>query len=65
LEGLVIGEIEFDFKEQSGDFEPPDWMGNEITGDQRYAGQSLALHDQRYRDAGRQLAQSRDAEVKA
>lgn len=40
----MIGEIEFDSEERSGDFEPPDWMGDEISGDQRYAGQSLALH---------------------
>lgn len=43
LEGLVIGEIEFGSEEQSGHFEPPAWMGREITGDNRYAGQSLAL----------------------
>ena len=44
LESLVTGEIEFDSEEQSGAFEPPAWMGREITGDERYAGQSLALH---------------------
>lgn len=35
LEGLVIGEIEFDSEEQSGNFELPAWLGDEITGDQR------------------------------
>jgi adenylate cyclase len=44
LEGLVIGEIEFDSGEQSEGFEPPAWIGDEITGDERYAGQSLALY---------------------
>jgi adenylate cyclase len=44
LEGLVLGEIEFDSEAQSGNFEPPAWIGVEITGDERYAGQSLALH---------------------
>jgi adenylate cyclase len=44
LESLVVGEIEFGSEEQSDGFEPPAWMGGEITGDERYAGQSLALH---------------------
>ena len=44
LEGLVIGEIEFDSEEQSRGFEPPAWIGAEVTGDERYAGQSLALY---------------------
>ena len=44
LQGLVIGEVEFDSPEQSGDFDPPEWLGGEITGQHRYAGQSLALH---------------------
>jgi adenylate cyclase len=41
---LVIGEIEFDSEEQSRDFESPAWIGREVTGDKRYAGQSLALY---------------------
>lgn len=44
LEGLVIGEVEFGSKEQSADFDPPGWLGREITGHGPYAGQSLALH---------------------
>jgi adenylate cyclase len=44
LEGLVLGEVEFDSEEQSERFEPPAWIGDEIAGDARYAGQSLALH---------------------
>lgn len=44
LEGLVIGEIEFDSEELSRDFEPPAWIGVEVTGDDRYAGQTLARH---------------------
>lgn len=44
--GEVREEIEISLdREQSGNFEPPAWLGDEITGDQRYAGQSLALHD--------------------
>jgi adenylate cyclase len=43
LEGLVLAEVEFDSEAQSDDFEPPAWMGEEVTGDRRYAGQALAL----------------------
>lgn len=44
LQGLVTGEVEFDSREQSGGFDPPDWLGSEITGQNSFAGQSLALH---------------------
>jgi adenylate cyclase len=44
LEGLVTAEVEFDSAEQSRDFQPPPWLGDEVTGDGRYANQSLALH---------------------
>lgn len=44
LEGLLIGELEFDSEEQSASFEAPEWLGKEITGDRRYAGQTLALN---------------------
>jgi adenylate cyclase len=43
LDGLLIAEIEFESEVESLDFEPPDWLGEEITGDDRYAGQRLAL----------------------
>jgi adenylate cyclase len=43
LEGLVVAEVEFPDENQSHGFEAPDWLGREITGDERYAGQSLAL----------------------
>lgn len=43
LQGLVIGEIEFGSEAQSNGFEPPDWLGDEVTGQGPYAGQSLAL----------------------
>jgi adenylate cyclase len=42
LEGLLIAEVEFESEAESEEFEPPDWLGDEITGDQRYSGQSLA-----------------------
>jgi adenylate cyclase len=43
LEGLLVAEVEFDSVQQSRRFEPPHWMAEEVTGDDRYAGQSLAL----------------------
>jgi adenylate cyclase len=43
LEGMVVGEVEFDSEEASRAFEPPDWLGDEVTGDSRYANESLAL----------------------
>ncbi len=43
LAGLVTAEVEFGFARQSRDFQPPAWLGREVTGDRRYANQSLAL----------------------
>jgi len=42
-DGLVVVEIEFGSPEASERFAPPGWMGRELTGDPRYANQSLAL----------------------
>ena len=42
-EGLVTAEIEFPSLEASEGFAPPQWIGREVTGDARYANQSLAL----------------------
>jgi CYTH domain-containing protein len=44
LNGLVTAEIEFKSQEDSEKFVPPDWLSNEVTTDQRYKNQSLALH---------------------
>lgn len=44
LDGLVTAEIEFPSMEASAAFEPPAWLGREITGDARFANQSLALN---------------------
>jgi adenylate cyclase len=44
LEGLLTAEIEFASEEASAAFVPPAWLGAEITGDARYANQSLAVH---------------------
>ncbi len=42
LTGFVMAEMEFDSEEASEVFEPPAWLGDEVTGDQRYANRSLA-----------------------
>jgi adenylate cyclase len=39
---LVTGEVEFDSEAASNEFEPPDWLGEEVTGDARYANETLA-----------------------
>jgi CYTH domain-containing protein len=43
LRGIVIGEVEFDSQEASKAFHPPAWLGDEVTGDIRYANESLAI----------------------
>ena len=43
LDGLLTVEIEFGSPEASEAFAPPPWIGRELTGDKRYANQSLAL----------------------
>ena len=42
LQGMVVGEVEFDSEEASEAFDAPDWLGDEVTGDPRYANESLA-----------------------
>jgi CHAD domain-containing protein len=42
LEGLLTAEIEFASREEAERFQPPAWLGDELTGDERYANQSLA-----------------------
>jgi adenylate cyclase len=42
LDGLVTAEIEFDSAEQADAFEPPPWIGSDVTGDGSYSNQSLA-----------------------
>jgi CYTH domain-containing protein len=43
-EGLLTAEIEFPSREAAEAFAPPEWLGRDVTGDARYAAQSLALH---------------------
>jgi CYTH domain-containing protein/CHAD domain-containing protein len=42
LDGLRTAEVEFDSREAADRFEPPAWLGAELTGDERYANQTLA-----------------------
>jgi adenylate cyclase len=42
LEGLVVAEVEFESQRQADEYEPPEWLGREVTGDERYANQRLA-----------------------
>jgi CYTH domain-containing protein/CHAD domain-containing protein len=42
LDGLLTAEIEFESTAQADQFRPPPWLGEELTGDERYANQSLA-----------------------
>jgi adenylate cyclase len=42
LEGLLVAEIEFPSEDEARDFEPPDWIGEEVTGDARYLNETLA-----------------------
>jgi adenylate cyclase len=43
LRGLVTAEIEFPSVAASEAFMAPDWLGREVTGDERYANRTLAL----------------------
>ena len=41
-EGLVVAEVEFNEEEAAKKFQPPDWLGDDVTGDPRYSNQLLA-----------------------
>ena len=43
LSGLLTAEIEFASVEDSRAFSAPAWLGEEVTGDDRYANRSLAI----------------------
>lgn len=44
LAGLAVAEIEFDTIAESEAFEPPPWLGEEVTEDPRYKNRHLAEH---------------------
>jgi CYTH domain-containing protein len=41
-EGLVVAEVEFEDEASALNFAPPDWLGDDVTGDPRYSNQLLA-----------------------
>jgi adenylate cyclase len=43
LAPLVVAEVEFDGEEAAARFDPPGWMGEEVTADPRYKNRNLAL----------------------
>lgn len=44
LSGLVVAEVEFDSEQRSREFEPPSWLGREVTENPRYANRELAMN---------------------
>lgn len=42
-EGLVVAEVEFTTEPAADAFEPPPWLGREVTDDPRYKNRALAL----------------------
>lgn len=43
LSGLMTAEVEFGSEEESQAFEPPEWLGTEVTDDPRYKNRALAV----------------------
>lgn len=41
-EGLTVAEVEFDDEEEAKRFQPPEWLGDDVTRDPRYSNQLLA-----------------------
>ena len=44
LDGLIVAVVEFDSEDQARGFEPPAWLGDEVTGDERFLNESLAVN---------------------
>jgi adenylate cyclase len=44
LEGLIVAEVEFDSEEEARSFEPPAWLGDDVTGDERFLNENLAMN---------------------
>jgi adenylate cyclase len=42
LDGLVVAEIEFPSEDAARSFEPPKWLGEDVTGNPRYLNETLA-----------------------
>lgn len=41
-EDLIVAEVEFEDEQSALNFQPPDWLGDDVTGDPRYSNQLLA-----------------------
>jgi CYTH domain-containing protein len=41
--GLVVAEVEFDTQRSCAAFQPPDWIGRDVTGKPKYSNVALAL----------------------
>jgi CYTH domain-containing protein len=44
FEGLITAEVEFENEDSCDRFEPPEWFSQEVTDDEQYKNQNLALH---------------------
>ncbi len=44
-EGFCLAEVEFMSVEDSLDFSPPEWFGEDVSGDIRYTNSYMAMHD--------------------
>lgn len=42
LKGLIVAEVEFDDRKSCANFEPPDWLGRDVTGKAKYSNVALA-----------------------
>ena len=42
LEGLAVAEVEFGSEEEARGYQPPEWIGEEVTGDVRYLNETPA-----------------------
>lgn len=42
-EGMILAEVEFPTEQEAQAFVPPDWFGENVSGDYRYSNVSLAL----------------------
>ena len=52
-DGLVVAEIEFESDAASERYDPPGWLGREVTGDERYANRRLAVNGMPGGEGGR------------
>ena len=43
--GLVLAEVEFDSIEEGESFIPPEWFGEDVSGDIRFTNAYMAMHD--------------------